>query len=70
MKTENFSIIPPHYKPIPFSEEDIKKSREFYLRRHPIPEGNYWTCFCGSNNTGKFCPECGSKAPENWEVKP
>lgn len=23
-----------------------------------------WTCSCGSVNTGKFCPECGSKRPE------
>ncbi|MGC6177682.1 SPFH domain-containing protein [Lacrimispora sp. 38-1] len=23
-----------------------------------------WTCSCGSVNTGKFCPECGSKKPE------
>jgi membrane protease subunit (stomatin/prohibitin family) len=22
-----------------------------------------WTCSCGSVNTGKFCPECGSPAP-------
>lgn len=22
-----------------------------------------WTCSCGSVNTGKFCPECGSKRP-------
>ena len=24
-----------------------------------------WTCSCGSVNTGKFCPECGAKKPEN-----
>lgn len=23
-----------------------------------------WTCTCGAVNTGKFCPECGSKKPE------
>lgn len=23
-----------------------------------------WTCACGAVNTGKFCPECGSKKPE------
>jgi len=23
-----------------------------------------WTCSCGSVNTGKFCPDCGSKKPE------
>ncbi len=21
--------------------------------------GTKWTCKCGSENTGKFCPECG-----------
>jgi membrane protease subunit (stomatin/prohibitin family) len=24
-----------------------------------------WQCSCGSVNTGKFCPECGSKKPED-----
>ena len=24
---------------------------------------NTWTCSCGAVNTGKFCPECGSKRP-------
>ncbi len=24
---------------------------------------NAWTCTCGASNTGKFCMECGSKAP-------
>ena len=23
-----------------------------------------WQCTCGATNTGKFCPECGSKKPE------
>ena len=25
---------------------------------------NTWTCECGQKNTGKFCAECGKKAPE------
>ena len=25
-----------------------------------------WTCSCGSVNTGKFCPNCGARKPENW----
>ncbi|MEE1218872.1 MAG: SPFH domain-containing protein [Ruminococcus sp.] len=31
----------------------------------PAPAANgSWTCSCGAVNTGKFCPECGSKKPE------
>lgn len=25
-----------------------------------------WTCKCGSENTGKFCPECGEPKPNGW----
>ena len=28
------------------------------------PAAGQWTCSCGSVNTGKFCPQCGSKKPE------
>ena len=27
------------------------------------PEGNEWTCECGTTNTGKFCCNCGKPAP-------
>ena len=27
------------------------------------PQQESWKCSCGSVNTGKFCPECGSKKP-------
>ena len=30
----------------------------------PAPQAGAWTCSCGSQNTGKFCAECGSKKPE------
>ncbi len=30
----------------------------------PTPTADGWTCTCGAVNTGKFCPECGSKKPE------
>ncbi|MDO5063045.1 MAG: SPFH domain-containing protein [Peptostreptococcaceae bacterium] len=29
----------------------------------PPPAQGTWTCQCGSVNTGKFCPECGSTKP-------
>ena len=28
-----------------------------------------WTCACGSENTGKFCSECGKKKEEVTNVK-
>ncbi len=30
----------------------------------PAPVAGGWTCSCGAQATGKFCPECGSKKPE------
>jgi membrane protease subunit (stomatin/prohibitin family) len=29
-----------------------------------IQSGDTWTCSCGSVNTGKFCPNCGSPKPQ------
>ena len=29
------------------------------------PPANAWKCSCGATATGKFCPECGKKRPEN-----
>lgn len=29
----------------------------------PLSASGKWTCQCGSVNTGKFCPECGSTKP-------
>ena len=30
----------------------------------PAPAANGWKCACGATATGKFCPECGAKKPE------
>jgi len=30
----------------------------------PAPVANGWKCACGATATGKFCPECGAKKPE------
>ena len=32
------------------------------------PTANTWKCICGTENTGKFCVECGSKKPETGWV--
>ena len=31
----------------------------------PQPGANSWKCQCGAIATGKFCPECGAKKPED-----
>ena len=31
----------------------------------PVQNSNTWRCECGSENTGKFCSECGKPAPVN-----
>ena len=35
-------------------------------QQQPVQQANAnaWTCSCGAQVTGKFCPECGSKKPE------
>lgn len=33
-------------------------------QQQQTPASGAWTCGCGAVNTGKFCPECGSKKPE------
>ena len=41
-------------------------ARELYAmgqQKAPAQQGDSWKCSCGSVNTGKFCPECGSKKP-------
>ena len=32
-------------------------------QQQTAPAADSWTCTCGNVNTGKFCPECGSKKP-------
>ena len=36
--------------------------------QQPAPAQNGWKCSCGATATGKFCPECGAKKPdEGWK---
>lgn len=57
MEQENKSSNPS--KPDPSAENDPNKSQG----ANPQSLGT-WVCSCGSVNTGKFCPECGSKCPQ------
>ena len=41
-----------------------ESNRAQMAEKKAAPAGG-WTCSCGSVNTGKFCPECGAKKPEN-----
>ena len=41
-----------------------ESNRAQMVEKKATPAGG-WTCSCGSVNTGKFCPECGAKKPEN-----
>ncbi len=43
-------------------------SRRVEIVNEPVKQNdNSWTCpKCGSQVTGKFCPECGEKKPEPW----
>ena len=45
----------------------MNKQPEMAEVREPAKTGmtRPWTCRCGSVNTGKFCPECGAKRPDD-----
>lgn len=30
------------------------------------PSANTWKCVCGTENSGNFCTNCGTKKPESW----
>jgi len=70
-KLQGFGIIPPGYKPIAITEEDILKESKAaeYRKSHDVPDDDYWICFCGMKNTGIFCCECGTNAPKDWGIK-
>ncbi|MCR4611301.1 MAG: SPFH domain-containing protein [Lachnospiraceae bacterium] len=34
------------------------------MQQQAAPAGNTWTCSCGTQVSGNFCPNCGTKKPE------
>ena len=38
-------------------------------QQNQTPAAGTWKCACGAENTGKFCPSCGAKKPENTTWK-
>ena len=38
-------------------------------QQNQTPAADTWKCACGAENTGKFCPSCGAKKPENTTWK-
>ena len=47
-------------------QDGVLKNRESYEIIDPkdVGQDGAWTCSCGSKNTGRFCPNCGSKKPD------
>ncbi len=44
-----------------FNANAIYQNQQQYQK--PAPAANTWKCVCGSENTGKFCVECGASKP-------
>ena len=41
-----------------------QQAAQMHQRAQPQTATNAWKCACGAMATGKFCPECGAKRPE------
>lgn len=56
----------PQYRPTPQTQQSAPVQQTAPAPQAPAqaPTADGWTCTCGAVNTGKFCPECGSKKPE------
>ncbi len=48
-------------------EEQMKMQQQQQMQQqaqNSVPATNTWTCACGANVNGKFCPNCGKAKPE------
>ena len=41
-----------------------QQAAQMHQQAQPQTAANAWKCACGATATGKFCPECGAKRPE------
>ncbi len=45
----------------------MQQNAQYQQNIHTQMGADTWTCACGSTNRGKFCPECGTPAPnQEW----
>ncbi len=44
--------------------QQMQMQQQQQMQQQAAPAGNTWTCNCGTQVTGNFCPNCGSKKPE------
>ena len=54
------TVIPGSYA----EQYAIDNNIPYVYAAEAAPADDSWDCTCGSHNTGKFCPECGTKKPE------
>lgn len=54
------TVIPGSYA----EQYAIDNNIPYVYAAEAAPADDFWDCTCGSHNTGKFCPECGTKKPE------
>ena len=51
-----------------FYNMGAQQVQQVQQNQQPAPAQNGWKCSCGATATGKFCPECGAKKPdEGWK---
>ena len=46
-----------------FYQMGVQQQQQMAQQQAAAPAADTWKCSCGAVNSGKFCPECGSKKP-------